>query len=104
MGITASRARAIKAIADMCAEGQIDWEKDEPEEVIYKLLQIRGIGPWTAKYIVMRAMSYPDVFLENDAGVKKGLAGLSAKEAAAAAEEWRPWRSYAVMNIWNSLS
>ena len=104
LGITASRARAIKAIAEMCEEGQIDWEKDEPEEVIYKLLQIRGIGPWTAKYIVMRAMSYPDVFLENDAGVKKGLAGLSAKEAAAAAEEWRPWRSYAVMNIWNSLS
>lgn len=104
LGITESRARAIKAIADMCAEGQIDWEKDEPEEVMDKLLQIRGIGPWTAKYIAMRAMSCPDVFLENDAGVKKGLPGLSVKEATAAAEEWRPWRSYAVMNIWNSLS
>lgn len=104
LGITASRARAIKAIAEMCEEGQIDWEQDEAKEVMDKLLKIRGIGPWTAKYIVMRAMSYPDVFLENDAGVKKGLAGLSAKEAAAAAEEWRPWRSYAVMNIWNSLS
>ncbi len=68
-----------------------------------KLIAIRGIGSWTAQYIAMRAMEWPDAFLETDAGVKKALPGCTPKESLAMAEAWRPWRSYAVVNLWNSL-
>ena len=104
LGITSSRAAAIRSIAEMFAEGMINWEKDRPEDIMENLMEIRGIGPWTAKYIVMRAMSFPDVFLETDAGVKEGMPGLTPAEMKKISEKWRPWRSYAVIGIWNSLS
>ena len=51
----------------------------------------------------MRAMSWTDAFLETDAGIKKALAGYTPKELLKMSEEWKPWRSYATVNIWNSL-
>ena len=65
-----------------------------------KLQAIRGIGGWTAQYIAMRTMGWPDAFLETDAGVKHDLPDKSAKELLVLAERWRPWRSYAVVNLW----
>ena len=65
-----------------------------------KLQAIRGIGGWTAQYIAMRTMGWPDAFLETDAGVKHALPDKSAKELLVLAERWRPWRSYAVVNLW----
>ncbi|MBR1457244.1 MAG: helix-turn-helix domain-containing protein [Oscillospiraceae bacterium] len=66
-----------------------------------KLLAIKGIGPWTADYIAIRVLGEPDAFLPTDYGVKTALAPRTQKEMAALAEDWRPWRSYAVMNLWN---
>jgi AraC family transcriptional regulator of adaptative response / DNA-3-methyladenine glycosylase II len=68
-----------------------------------KLMAIRGIGSWTAQYIAMRTMGWPDAFLETDAGVKKALPRYTAKELLEMAEAWRPWRSYATVNLWNAL-
>ena len=68
-----------------------------------RLLAVKGIGPWSANYIAMRTMSYPDAFLETDAGIKHALPDLSPKERLALAEQWRPWRSYANVSLWNSL-
>lgn len=68
-----------------------------------KLMEIPGIGNWTAQYIGMRAMEWPDAFLETDAGVKKALQPHTSKELLKMAESWRPWRSYATINLWNSL-
>ena len=104
LGITSSRSAAIRSIAEMFTEGRINWEKDRPEEIMDVLLEIKGIGPWTAKYIVMRAMSFPDLFLETDAGVKEGMPELTPAEMKKISEKWRPWRSYAVIGIGNSLS
>jgi AraC family transcriptional regulator of adaptative response / DNA-3-methyladenine glycosylase II len=76
------------------------------------LLALPGIGPWTASYIRMRALSDPDAFLPTDVGVLDALGRLgalpsaraAAKAAAAAlAESWRPWRSYAVHHLWAYL-
>jgi AraC family transcriptional regulator of adaptative response / DNA-3-methyladenine glycosylase II len=83
------------------------------------LLALPGIGPWTASYIRMRALSDPDAFLPGDAGVLHalrrlggvggsgglgGLGGLGGSAAAAGlAENWRPWRSYAVHHLWACL-
>lgn len=75
----------------------------QPEEEMKKLMNIRGIGSWTAQYIAMRAMEWPDSFLETDAGVKKALPGYTPKELLKMAEAWHPWRSYATVNLWNTL-
>jgi len=67
------------------------------------LLAVKGIGPWTANYIAMRAYSHPDAFLEKDSGVAHALPDFTLKERLAAVEPCRPWRSYAVICLWNSL-
>lgn len=104
LGIPSARARTVLALAlafdsqtircGLCAD---------PEEEMAKLLAIPGIGKWTAQYIAMRAMAWPDAFLETDAGVKKALGGRTARERLELAEAWRPWRSYATLNLWHSL-
>ena len=68
-----------------------------------KLLARPGFGPWTTEYVARRALSQPDAFPHTDYGVKKALAGMTAGEILAEAEKWRPWRSYATINLWNSL-
>ncbi|MDL2260090.1 helix-turn-helix domain-containing protein [Deltaproteobacteria bacterium OttesenSCG-928-K17] len=102
LGVIAARAKTIYELALAIQQGDIDPHSPQPEEEIKKLMSIRGIGSWTAQYIAMRAMQWPDSFLETDAGVKKALPGHSAKELTALAEAWRPWRSYATINLWNA--
>lgn len=104
LGITSARAKTILALAHLFVSGDINLECcAQPEIETRKLMDIPGIGKWTAGYIAMRTMSWPDVFLETDAGIKKALAPYTAKEMLAVAEAWRPWRSYATINLWNSL-
>ena len=104
LGIIATRARAIHALAKAIVQGEIDLDDcDQPEAEIKKLMAIPGIGSWTAHYIAMRTMKYTDAFLEKDVGVKKALQQDSPKELLKLAEAWRPWRSYATINLWNSL-
>jgi AraC family transcriptional regulator of adaptative response / DNA-3-methyladenine glycosylase II len=108
-----ARARALTGLAAALASGELSLdpgaERDRAEAV---LLALPGIGPWTASYIRMRALSDPDAFLPTDVGVLDALGRLgalpsaraAAKAAAAAlAESWRPWRSYAVHHLWAYL-
>jgi AraC family transcriptional regulator of adaptative response / DNA-3-methyladenine glycosylase II len=104
LGVTAARAKTIYELTQAIVQGKIEFGLcARPEEKIKKLTAIRGIGSWTAQYIAMRALEWPDAFLETDAGVKKALPSYSSRELLALAEAWRPWRSYAVVNLWNSL-
>ena len=64
------------------------------------LLELPGIGPWTADYVAMRALGHPDVFLPTDLAVRRVLADLGGVPDPAT---WRPWRSYALMHLWNTL-
>lgn len=105
IGITGARARSILALAEALASGNIKLaQHGDPEEEMQKLLGLPGFGPWTAQYIAMRALAWPDAFPATDYGVKKALEGLSPKEISSLAENWRPWRSYATIALWNSLS
>lgn len=105
LGITGTRAKTILALAQMFTQKKIDFGLcAHPESEIQKLTALPGIGAWTAQYIGMRAMGWPDAFLHTDYGVKKALAPRSSKEILALAESWRPWRSYATVNLWHSLS
>lgn len=104
MGITAMRSGAIGSLAEALLNKRINLSFGaNPEKEIEKLLQLPGIGPWTAHYLAMRAMNWPDALLETDYGVKKALAPLTPKEIAVLKEKWHPWGSYATINLWNSL-
>ncbi len=104
LGITRTRANAIFALARKIVNKEIDFALCvQPQTEIEKLLSIPGIGSWTAQYIAMRAMGWPDAFPHTDHGVKKALEPLSGNEILEMAEAWRPWRGYATINLWNSL-
>jgi AraC family transcriptional regulator, regulatory protein of adaptative response / DNA-3-methyladenine glycosylase II len=71
------------------------------DDVRAALLDVPGVGPWTADYVLMRGFGDPDIFLPTDLGVKHGLALLGLP--AEAADRWRPWRSYALHHLWAAL-
>lgn len=104
LGIITARARSIQALAQAVADGKL---KLEPvvniEQTIQQLKELPGIGEWTAQYIAMRALSWPDAFPHTDLGVYKALGTNKPKRVLEAAEAWRPWRAYAVMHLWKSL-
>jgi AraC family transcriptional regulator of adaptative response / DNA-3-methyladenine glycosylase II len=108
LGIIRTRANAIVALAQAWPElsAHIDG-RHAPEALIETLCALPGIGPWTAHYIAMRALSWPDAFPPQDVAVLKAMKQLfntaSQREADSAAEAWRPWRAYAVLRLWNSL-
>ena len=104
LGVIASRAAAIESLARAFEEDTIDFSSSaDPQKEMKKLLDIKGVGPWTAQYIAMRTMAWTDAFPQADYGIKKALDGYTEKERAEIAERWRPWRSYATMSLWNSL-
>jgi AraC family transcriptional regulator of adaptative response / DNA-3-methyladenine glycosylase II len=104
LGVIAVRSRTIYELARVLAHREINLDLcAKPEEEMKKLMAIPGIGSWTAQYIAMRAMEWPDAFLETDAGVKKALGPYTSREFLKMAEAWRPWRSYGTINLWNSL-
>ena len=97
-----ARSAALAATAAALASGTLDLRPGaDPEAARAGLLAIKGIGPWTAGYVAMRALGDPDVWLPTDVGVRKGLARIGA--APERAERWRPWRSYALMHLWAVL-
>jgi AraC family transcriptional regulator, regulatory protein of adaptative response / DNA-3-methyladenine glycosylase II len=108
LGIPGSRQDTLRKLARTVAAGDLvldsGADRAETEE---RLQALRGIGPWTAAYVAMRALGHPDVFLAADLGVRRGLERLGQpgdpKSAVALAERWRPWRSYAVQYLWASL-
>jgi AraC family transcriptional regulator, regulatory protein of adaptative response / DNA-3-methyladenine glycosylase II len=108
LGIVSARANAIIAIAQKVAIGELDLSPNASLESTSETLQsIKGIGPWTAQYIAMRALSWPDAFPPQDVAILNALdlpnTAKGQREADAMAEAWRPWRSYAVMHLWRSL-
>lgn len=104
LGVVAARSGAIRELAQAIQRKSIDFDLcPRPQEEMEKLMKIRGVGSWTAQYIAMRAMEWPDAFLETDAGIKKALQPRTQNEILALSQAWRPWRSYATVNLWNAL-
>jgi AraC family transcriptional regulator of adaptative response / DNA-3-methyladenine glycosylase II len=100
-GIVASRARAIVALAREVAAGRLPLHAGaDPHATIERLTAIPGIGPWTAQYVAMRALGWPDAFPKEDVAVRRVLGGVTPAEAAGISQPWRPWRSYALMQLW----
>lgn len=101
-----ARGRALVGLCTALASGDVALDRGpDRDDVRRRLLELPGIGPWTADYVAMRALAHPDVFLPTDVGVRNALRGLGHDPAAvvAASDRWRPWRSYALMHLWNTL-
>jgi AraC family transcriptional regulator, regulatory protein of adaptative response / DNA-3-methyladenine glycosylase II len=104
-GVIAARAGAIRALAARVANGTIRFDAvgDHPAAVA-ALKSIPGIGEWTAQYVAMRALGEPDAFPSGDVVLQRMAGGISARELDRRADAWRPWRSYAVMLLWQSAT
>ncbi len=104
-----ARGEALRAVAVAIADGDlvIDSGADR-DELRARLVALPGIGPWTAEYVLMRAVGDPDAFMPTDLGVRRAFEanGLDARPRAVVerAEAWRPWRAYANAHLWASLS
>jgi AraC family transcriptional regulator of adaptative response / DNA-3-methyladenine glycosylase II len=106
-GIVAARSRSIIALAEAQGSGGLCLDSSahhNPDDSIKRLAELPGIGLWTAHYIAMRALRWPDAFPKEDIAVRNNLGGVTAKEAEALSQSWRPWRSYAVMHIWAAVA
>lgn len=103
LGIAAARATSIQAVATVVASGEIDLAPGtDPEAVIGKLEALPGIGEWTAQYVAMRALRWPNAFPAGDLGLIKAWGETSAQSLRDASDTWRPWRAYAAMYLWES--
>ena len=102
-----SRANALITLCRALAGGDIALDRGpDRDDVRRQLVGLPGIGPWTADYIALRALGHPDVFLPTDVGIRHAMTRLGLDPAAAAdvSERWRPWRSYAQMHLWQTIT
>jgi AraC family transcriptional regulator of adaptative response / DNA-3-methyladenine glycosylase II len=85
MAMPAGRRRTLRALAGVPLE---------------ELRSLPGVGPWTQSYVAMRALRDRDAFLPTDLGVRHALAGRYDGDLRRLAERWRPFRAYAVVQLW----
>ncbi len=105
LGLPARRAAGIIALARAVAESRLDLSgRADPEASLAQLTALPGIGAWTAHYLAMRALRWPNAFPAGDLALRKALGAQSAREAEARAQAWQPWRAYGAMQMWVSLS
>ncbi len=112
LGLTGAKSRALQAVAEAVARGDVDWRglAAAPfEEAVARLCALPGVGPWTAAYVRLRGLADHDAFPATDLGVIRSLrrlhpAGeaLTIAEIREIAEGWRPWRGYATVQLWSA--
>lgn len=110
-GLSQAKARALRALADAVEQGRLPldaWAEDPPaDEIRSCLLRIRGIGPWTVDYALLRGFGWVDGSLHGDAAVRRGLQALLGTEARPTEDEARrwlapfsPWRALVAAHLW----
>ncbi len=103
IGIPGARAQTIHHLARQVASKSLVIEPDADVRLLTRqLLEVPGIGPWTAEYIMMRAVHWPDAFPASDLVLRRAAGNLSPAKLIRAAEDWRPWRAYAAMHLWRT--
>jgi DNA-3-methyladenine glycosylase II len=109
-GLSDRKTEYIADLAQHFADGKIHphrWPQMSDEEIIAELVDVRGIGRWTAEMFLMFNLLRPDVFPLDDLGLQKGIRlsykKKTLKQMKALGETWRPWRSVATWYLWRSL-
>lgn len=105
IGIPVARAVSLRDVAKLCATEPTLLRPGTPVHRATEYLRaINGVGGWTASYIAMRALHWPDAFPETDLGIRHALKLDKANDILQVSQAWRPWRAYAAMHLWLSLS
>lgn len=107
-----AKAETLLRFAGLVADGKVALDRDRPvEEVVEELLAIKGIGPWTVNYALLRGYGYPDCSLEGDVAIRTAfhrLLGGEERPGIAATEKllarYAPHRTMAAAYLWASLS
>jgi AraC family transcriptional regulator of adaptative response / DNA-3-methyladenine glycosylase II len=103
-GLNTARAETINRVAAAFAENpRFVYTGMSAEAASKRLLAIKGIGPWTADYVLLRALRYPDAFPSSDLGALRAAGLKKPAELTNVAESWRPWRGYALLYLWKML-
>lgn len=112
-GLSARKAEYIADLARHFSDGTIHvqrWPEMEDEAVIAELIQVRGIGRWTAEMFLIFNLLRPDVLPIDDLGLQKAIRrayfkgrSISAARMRRLAATWVPWRSVATWYLWRSL-
>lgn len=96
------RGATVQRLARAVVDGELVLDRSaDRADLRRSLASISGIGPWSIAHIEMRGFGDPDVFLDGDLVARRGLAHLDLTHTHA--ERWRPWRSYAIRHIWNTV-
>lgn len=105
LGIIRSRIDALQALAAAVLEGRLDLSPGAcVDETLATLRTLPGVGDWTCQLVALRVLAWPDAFPASDAGVLRALGTRVPRQAQAMAESWRPWRAYAVLQLWQGLA
>jgi len=112
-GLSDRKTEYIADLAQHFADGSIHvhrWPQMSDEDIITELVQVRGIGRWTAEMFLIFNLLRPDVFPLDDLGLQKGIRVAYFRNRKVAlgtmrrlGERWRPWRSVATWYLWRSL-
>jgi AraC family transcriptional regulator of adaptative response / DNA-3-methyladenine glycosylase II len=108
LGMPQARVLCLKAYCEAYLAEE-DFFGGDIGLVLARLLGVKGIGPWTASYIALRALRDPDAFPAEDVALARGLEQLGGERPTRVALElrsqaWRPWRAYAAQHIWTKLA
>ncbi|HET9646941.1 MAG TPA: AlkA N-terminal domain-containing protein, partial [Microlunatus sp.] len=105
LGITASRSRTLRAVAELFADGfRIDpaSARVAAERARSTLAAVPGLGPWSVEYLAMRALHDPDACPAGDLVLRRALRVERAADVLDRAQAWRPFRAYAVIRLWTA--
>ena len=105
IGLPKSRAATLRTLAAAVIDGHIHFRPGQRiDAFVESMVALPGIGPWTAHYVAMRALGYPDAFPAGDLILQQMLGDekrLSERATEARSQAWRPWRAYAVLHLWH---
>jgi DNA-3-methyladenine glycosylase II len=106
-GLSGAKARALRGAARSALRGELDALPALPDDAVReRLLELRGVGPWTAQMVMIFGLGRPDVWPVGDAGIQRAaldLYGVGPDGLGALGERFRPWRSHAAWYLWRSL-
>lgn len=107
LGLTQARAAALQALAGAVLDGRVDFGASAAE-LMAALSGLPGIGPWTAQYVLLRALGEPDALPSGDLVLRRMAAPtkvlLSGRQLDERSRSWQPWRGYAVLHLWRAAA
>ena len=105
IGLPRSRAASLRALSRAVLDGRVSFDAGQAlDAFVERLTALPGIGPWTAHYLALRGLGHPDAFPAGDLVLQQVLGGerrLSERACEARSQAWRPWRGYAVLQLWH---